>query len=101
MNNSKVCEYIKNIDLYNNGEIYISELCGNEGYGQSCGGFLESNKENSTQQDHFVYYYGGIDKIEKNPTYSYLRCPQLMVFIAEAAGVSKKIGRRIQNFARI
>lgn len=43
-----------------------------------------------SQKEHFLFYYGGEDKLEKKPTYNYLRCPQLLLFIAEATGVSRE-----------
>ncbi len=94
MNNREVCEYIKTIDLLqNHKERYFSEICVEEGYGQTCGGYLTSGKTLS-QKDHFLQYYGREDMAEKMPSYTYLRCPQLLLFIAEAAGVSRE---KIEN----
>lgn len=90
MNNKEVCDYVQTIDLFNNGKTYISELCVNEGFGQSCGGYLELENEHLSQKEHFLNYYGGSDKAGKLPSYNYLRCPQLLLFIAELAGVSRK-----------
>lgn len=42
------------------------------------------------QKEHFLNFYGKKDKEEKLPSYYYLRCPQLLLFIAEIAGVSKE-----------
>ena len=90
MNNREVCEYIKTIDLLqNHKERYFSEICVEEGCGQTCGGYLTSGKTLS-QKDHFLQYYGREDMAEKMPSYTYLRCPQLLLFIAEAAGVSRE-----------
>ena len=96
MNNGKVCEYVRTLEPHKNniGEEYISDLCVKEGYGQSCGGYLNTCKKDDiklaepSQKEHFLNYYG--DKIEKLPNYYYLRCPQLLLFIAEIAGVSSK-----------
>ena len=96
MNNGKVCEYVRTIEPHKNniGEEYISDLCVKQGYGQSCGGYLKTRKKDDiklaepSQKEHFLNYYE--DKSEKLPTYYYLRCPQLLLFIAEIAGVSRK-----------
>ena len=87
MNNREVCECVKTIDLHK--ERYFSEICVEEGYGQTWGGYLTSGKTLS-QKDHFLQYYGREDMAEKMPSYTYLRCPQLLLFIAEAAGVSRE-----------
>lgn len=94
MNNGKVCEYVRTIESHKNniGNEYIADLCVKQGYGQSCGGYLKTYKKDDmklaepSQKEHFLNYYG--DKAEKLPTYFYLRCPQLLLFIAEIAGVS-------------
>lgn len=96
MNNGKVCEYVRTIEPHKNniGKEYISDLCVKQGYGQSCGGYLKACKRDDiklaeiSQKVHFLNYYS--DKAEKLPTYGYLRCPQLLLFIAEIAGVSRK-----------
>lgn len=89
MNNEKVCDYVRTIDPH---QISIGDLCVKQGYGQSCGGYLITCKrgklEEPSQKEHFLNYYG--NKAEKLPTYNYLRCPQLLLFIAEIAGVSSK-----------
>jgi hypothetical protein len=88
MNNGDVCDYVRRtIDPHKNK--YIADSCVKEGYGQSCGGYLKDcNKKYISQKEHFLNYYD--DKAEKPPTYAYLRCPQLLLFIAEIAGVSRK-----------
>lgn len=96
MNNGKVCEYVRTIEPHKNSieEEYVSDLCVKQGYGQSCGGYLKTCKKDEiklsepSQKEHFLNYYG--DKAEQLPTYYYLRCPQLLLFIAEIAGVSSK-----------
>lgn len=91
MNNRAVCEAIRKLGK----EEYIADTCVKAGYGQNCGGYLKvtSKKETAarpSEKEHFLSYYGREKIAEKNPTYQYLRCPQLLLFIAEAAGVSKE-----------
>lgn len=91
MNNRAVCEAIRKLEK----EEYIADTCVSAGYGQNCGGYLEvtSKKETASrpsEKEHFLSYYGREEIAEKNPTYQYLRCPQLLLFIAEVAGVSKE-----------
>lgn len=87
MKNRDVCDYVKTIDPQKDN--YIADFCVKEGYGQSCGGYLKDcNKKYMSQKEHFLNYYG--DKTEALPTYDSLRCPQLLLFIAEIAGVSKE-----------
>lgn len=88
MNNGEICRYVRALDY--DRKRYVCELCVDEGYGQTCGGYLESNATISTQKEHFLGYYGGGDKVERAPSYHFLRCPQLLLFIAEIAGVSRK-----------
>lgn len=96
MNNGKVCKYVRTIEPHKNniGKEYISDLCVKQGYGQSCGGYLKTCKKDDiksselSQKVHFLNYYS--DKAEKLLAYYYLRCPQLLLFIAEIAGVSSK-----------
>nr|WP_308743435.1 hypothetical protein [uncultured Anaerocolumna sp.] len=98
MNNREVCEYVNTLEPHNNnnGEEYISDLCVKQGYGQSCGGYLKTCKKDDiklaepSQKQHFLNYYGDKCMAEKLPTYYYLRCPQLLLFIAEIAGVSRE-----------
>lgn len=96
MNNRKVCEYVSTLDCQKNnmGEEYISDLCVQEGYGQSYGGYLEPYEKKDltsakpSQKEHFLNYYS--KNGEKLPTYSRIRCPQLLLFIAEIAGLSRE-----------
>jgi len=103
LDNGKVCEYVRNIEPHKNlGEEYISDLFVKQGYGQTCGGYLKTYKKDDiklaepSQKEHFLNYYG--DKADKPPTYYYLRCPQLLLFIAEIAGVSRE---NLKNAYRI
>ena len=92
MNNRTVCEAISKLKE----KQYIADKCVKEGYGQNCGGYLGSGLKKASkvagpsEKEHFLSYYGREEIAEKNPTYQYLRCPQLLLFIAEAAGVSKE-----------
>ncbi|WP_394897802.1 hypothetical protein [Clostridium butyricum] len=96
MDNGKVCQYVQTIEPHKNniGKEYISDLCVKQGYGQSYGGYLKNCKKDHlkfaepSQKEHFLNYYE--DKAEKLPTYYYIRCPQLLLFIAEIAGVPRK-----------
>lgn len=88
MNNDAVCRIIKEIDDYE----CIADQCVKDGYGQTCGGYLCSTNTSLVsikQKEHFLSYYGKKDVKEKNPTYQYLRCPQLLLFIAEISGISE------------
>ena len=92
MNNRTVCEAISKLKE----KQYIADKCVKEGYGQNCGGYLGSGSKKDSkvagqsEKEHFLSYYGREEIAEKNPTYQYLRCPQLLLFIAEAAGVSEE-----------
>lgn len=95
MNNREVCKYVQTISLYNNDQKYIGDTCVDQGYGQSCGGYLTTNSkspntEKIMQKEHFLRYYGREIMAEKLPSYGYLRCPQLLLFIAEIAGLSRE-----------
>lgn len=94
MNNAAVCKIIKELECKNLVKTQYSEQCVKEGYGQTCGGYLNQCKKSAvnpidiSQTMHFITYYG--TKPDKMPTYQYLRCPQLLLFIAENAGLQKK-----------
>jgi len=96
MNNRTVCEAIRKLEKKEKEKEYLADTCVKEGYGQNCGGYLGpvSKKDNKaagpSEKEHFLSYYGREEIAEKNPTYQYLRCPQLLLFIAEVAGVSKE-----------
>lgn len=103
MNNRKVCEYISKMSERE----YLADLCVKQGYGQSCGGCLASySKDNlilmrPSEKMHFLNYYGNKKNVERNPTYYYLRCPQLLLFIAEIAGISKHRLDKAYNILKI
>ena len=93
MNNKKVCEYINTLDA---NKKYLAEEFVKSGLGQTTGGYLGNvraedipNTETS-QKQHFLNYYGNENISDKKPTFSYLRCPQLILFIAEVFGVPDK-----------
>lgn len=84
MNNRKVCEHFESLD----NKKYIADELVKEGYGQTCGGYYKSKisvQEIKTNKDHFIKYYS--KKGDKNPSYNRLRCPQLILWIAEVAGI--------------
>lgn len=83
MNNKQVC---KNIKAWASGRKFIADSLVSEGYGQNYGGYIDDGKV-ATQLEHFLSYY------EKRPdkiTYAYLRCPQLILFVAEVMGAPEK-----------
>ena len=90
MNNGDVCEYVNKLDEETE---YMADIFVEEGYGQTCGGYLSCINSKSSfiyQKQHFLDYYGRNDEIKnKLPRYQYLRCPQLLLFISEIVGVPK------------
>lgn len=87
MNNREVCESIRK----NKSNTSISDTCVEHGYGQTCGGYLKRrDKSLPSEKEHFLNYYSNKRNAEKFPTYYRLRCPQLLLYIAEIAGVSQK-----------
>ena len=91
MKNIDVINYIIDKGKSTDFKTYISELCTNELYGQNCGGFYKNkNRENDdlTQKNHFISYY--ISRKDEEPSYSRLFCPQLLLFIAELAGLNQQ-----------
>lgn len=79
MNNKDVCNYISQLPEHKTDKDYYAERIVKNGLGQTTGGYIEAGIK--SQKDHFRYYYGNIP--DKKPTYNYLRCPQLILFIAE------------------
>jgi len=98
MYNIDVCNYIKKMKIDRPaGQIkYIADEFVKDGYGQTCGGYLDINGKGKTnpatisQEDHFLSYYNCDGRSKGNPSYQYLRCPQLLLYIAEIAGVAEK-----------
>ena len=88
MNFGDVCKIVK--ELKEEKYKYIADECVREGYGQTCGGYLSLKNTKPTfitQKEHFLSYYDNSDRKSKKPTFHYLRCPQLLLFIAEFSGV--------------
>ena len=90
MNIGDVCKIVK--ELKDEGYEYIADECVRDGYGQTCGGYLSlKNIEPTriTQKDHFLNYYDNLNRQFNKPTFHHLRCPQLLLFIAEFSGMPK------------
>lgn len=92
MKNSQVIEYIqKNVDPHvnQNGDEYIADRCVKEGFGQNCNGYLQKSKDVTeiSQKEHFINFYSF--RKEQSPSYAAIWCPQLMLFVAEIAGLSR------------
>lgn len=91
MNNQQVCNYVRDLDASKTK--YLADIWVDNGYGQSCGGYLSAYEYNGvepktpSQKDHFLGYYKKNQNL--SITYHYLRCPQLLLFVAEIAGVPK------------
>ena len=88
MNIGEVCKEVKKIDV--NKQEFVADKCVKERFGQNCGGYLSLKNVNPTdisQKDHFLSYYDNIDMQSNRPTFDSLRCPQLLLFIAEFSGV--------------
>ena len=84
MKNKGVCEFITTIK---NEDKFLSEKFVKAGLGQTTGGYLGKNGEGprKTQKQHFLDYYSG--SLDRMPSYNMLRCPQLILFVAEVFGV--------------
>ncbi len=88
MNIGDVCKIVK--ELKDEGHKYIADECVRKGYGQTCGGYLSLKNTKPTfitQKAHFLSYYDNLDMQSNRPTFHFLRCPQLLLFIAEFSGV--------------
>lgn len=92
MINKDVCIYLK---TKLNKEYFADEIT-KLGYGQNSGGYMEGkkNREEIRQINHFINHYGSKENINKLPTYNYLLCPELIIFISEVAGISKESLKR-------
>lgn len=91
MLNKEICQFIQSVnDRFNEDRVeYVAERCVREGYGQTIGGYLDKNGKHMTQKEHFLYYYGSEKNKQKEPYYYFLRCPQLLLFVAEVMGVER------------
>ncbi len=93
MTKKEVKEYLeKNA----NKSVYVADEFVKKGYGQTVGGYhnvaRKRNVANPTQKWHFtVPYYEHQKNVNKNPTYSRLHCPELLIWIAEVAGLNKTV----------
>lgn len=83
MNNKQVC---KNIKEWAKGRKFIADSLVSEGYGQNYGGYIDDGKA-TTQLEHFLSYY---ENRPKKITYAYLRCPQLILFVAQVMGAPEE-----------
>ena len=77
-----------------------------EGLGQTVGGYFEvaeypkynkiidTTRAEPSQAFHFFEFYiddGKCNRSDKKPSYNQLKCPQLIMYIAEMAGLDRKI----------
>lgn len=128
MNNLEFWNAIKKFDEHKNP--YEKELvCDRiviEGLGQTKGGYFETaceprynkqvirEKAEPSQQFHFFSYYidyidpnmnrsekmPNMNRSEKMPTYANLKCPQLIMYVAEMAGLDAKFVDKAFNFLK-
>jgi len=106
MNNEEFWDSIKKYNEHKNpddGDLFCDQMV-KEGLGQTVGGYFDIAKktkynkiiDNSiaepSQAFHFQeYYIDNENNKGKNPTYSSLKCPQLIMYIAEMAGLKREI----------
>lgn len=88
MTNSDICDLVKNTVTKTP---WAADIMVENGHGQNSGGYIETLGKRTAQKEHFLSYYEGKEKI----TYAYLRCPQLIIFIAEFAG-SKDVSEAVK-----
>lgn len=90
MTNTEFCKYVEEMSVKTTYADFLTE----KRWGQTSGGYLDKSSKIETQKEHFLSYYKNKGKNEqKNKekiTYQYLRCPQLIIFIAEIVGVPCK-----------
>ena len=82
MTNTEFCKYVEEMSVKTTYADFLTE----KRWGQTSGGYLDKSSKIETQKEHFLSYY----KNKENITYQYLRCPQLIIFIAEIVGVPCK-----------
>lgn len=116
MNNLEFWNAIKKFDEHkkpDGNELKCDKLV-KKGFGQTKGGYFETacepgynkqvirEKAEPSQQFHFFSYYidAKINRSEKKPTYTSLKCPQLIMYIAEMAGLDAKIVDEAFNFLK-
>lgn len=104
MNNKEFWNLIKKYKHRNrNNDELVCDMMVKGGFGQTVGGYFEvaeypkykrkidpSNAEPS-QAFHFFEYYIDNNRSEKKPSYNSLKCPQLIMYIAEMAGLNRQI----------
>lgn len=116
MYNLEFWNAIKEFDEHENpyGNELICDQIVIEGLGQTKGGYFETaceprynkqvirEKAEPSQQFHFFSYYidAKINRSEKKPTYDSLKCPQLIMYIAEMAGLDAKFIDKAFNFLK-
>ncbi len=110
MNNLEFWNAIKKFDEHKNpyGNELVCDQIVKEGYGQTKGGYFEtakkqviSEKAEPSQQFHFYsYYIDTKNRSEKMPTYANLKCPQLIMYVAEMVGLDAKIVDKAFNFLK-
>ena len=104
MKNIEFWNSIKNFDEHKNmnGEELICDKVVKNGLGQTKGGYLDKvenkdiifEKAEPSQAYHFFSYYindNKVDRSNNDPSYNNLHCPQLLMFIAEMAGLERNI----------
>ncbi len=90
MTKKEVNEYLKQFAEERD---YKADKFTEEGYGQTIGAYHEEAKKcgiiKPTQKWHFTEsYFNYISNIDNKPTYYQLHCPELMIWIAEVAGLN-------------
>ena len=117
MNNLEFWNAIKKFDEHKNpyGKELVCDQIVIEGLGQTKGGYFETaceprynkqvirEKAEPSQQFHFFSYYidpKKMNRSEKMPTYANLKCPQLIMYVAEMAGLDAKIVDKAFNFLK-
>lgn len=116
MNNLEFWNAIKKFDEHKNpyGKELVCDQIVIEGLGQTKGGYFETaceprynkqvihEKAEPSQQFHFFSYYidAKINRSEKKPSYDRLKCPQLIMYIVEMAGLDAKIVDKAFNFLK-
>lgn len=113
MNNFEFWNAIKKFDEHKNpyGNELVCDQIVIEGLGQTKGDYFETaceprynkqvihEKAEPSQQFHFYSYYidAKINHSKNMPTYVNLKCPQLIMYVAEMAGLQKEIVCKAYN----
>ena len=108
MNNRDFWNSIKKNNEHRNcnGDELVCDMMVKEGLGQTVGGYFEvaeypkynkiidTTRAEPSQAFHFFEFYiddGKCNRSDKKPSYNQLKCPQLIMYIAEMAGLDRKI----------